>query len=160
MLLPFASEPGDPLLYHSAMKPPSLGVRSKWGRAVLYATGEKMRTSKLFPCAALKVFRRGRPSGNLLLGGSKVGQREPDFFAHCLCTSMTERMPRVVKKPAVRRSELIRCAQEFFYTRGYESTSVNDIVTALGIAKGTFYYYFDSKLAILEAMAADLHPDG
>lgn len=84
------------------MKPPSLGVQSKWGRAVLYATGEKIRRARLFPCAALKVFRRGAPSGNLLFGGSKVGQREHDFFAHCLCTSMTEQMPRAVK-PFVRK---------------------------------------------------------
>ena len=86
----------------SAMKPPALGVQSKLGRAVLYATGEKIRKAKLFPCAALKVFRQGVPSGNLLFGGSKVGQREHDFFAHCLCTSMTEQMPRAMK-PFVRK---------------------------------------------------------
>jgi hypothetical protein len=37
------------------------------------------------------------PSGNLLFGGSKIGQREVDYFEHCQCTSMTERMPRAVK---------------------------------------------------------------
>ena len=36
-------------------------------------------------------------SGNLLFGGSKVGQRESDYFSHCQCTSMTERMPRLIK---------------------------------------------------------------
>jgi len=87
----------------SAMKPPSLGVQSKWARAALYATGEKIRKAKLFPCAALKVFRSDNmPSGNLLFGGSKVGQREHDYFAHCLCTSMTEQMPRGVR-PFVRK---------------------------------------------------------
>jgi len=61
-------------------------------------------------------------------------------------------MARIVKRPDERRSELIACAQEFFYTKGYESTSVRDIVDGVGVAKGTFYYYFDSKLEILEAM--------
>ncbi|MCK4977088.1 MAG: helix-turn-helix transcriptional regulator [Anaerolineales bacterium] len=36
-----------------------------------------------------------------------------------------------------------------FYTRGFENTSISDIVNKVGVAEGTFYYYFDSKLAIL-----------
>lgn len=61
-------------------------------------------------------------------------------------------MTRIAKDPAERRTELIACAQRFFYSKGYETTSVSDIVDELGVAKGTFYYYFDSKMAILEAM--------
>jgi AcrR family transcriptional regulator len=65
-------------------------------------------------------------------------------------------MTRVVKAPDERRSELIACAQKLFYTQGYQSTSVRDIVDEVGVAKGTFYYYFDSKQAILEALVAEL----
>jgi AcrR family transcriptional regulator len=65
-------------------------------------------------------------------------------------------MARIVKTPHERRSELIACAQKLFYTKGYETTSVRDIVDEVGVAKGTFYYYFDSKQAILEAMVKDL----
>ena len=65
-------------------------------------------------------------------------------------------MPRITKKPDERRSELIDCAQRLFYSKGYESTSVRDIVDEVGVAKGTFYYYFDSKQAILEAMVDEL----
>jgi AcrR family transcriptional regulator len=65
-------------------------------------------------------------------------------------------MARIVKAPDERRSEMIACAQKFFYTKGYESTSVSDIVKAVGVAQGTFYYYFDSKQAILEALVAEL----
>ncbi|MBN1316459.1 MAG: TetR/AcrR family transcriptional regulator, partial [Anaerolineales bacterium] len=65
-------------------------------------------------------------------------------------------MARIVKKPHERRSELIACAQKFFLTKGFESTSVSDIVEEIGVAKGTFYYYFDSKQDILEAMVNDL----
>jgi len=57
-------------------------------------------------------------------------------------------MTRIVKAPDVRRSELIACAQRLFYSKGYENTSVSDIVNEVGVAKGTFYYYFKSKQAI------------
>ncbi len=65
-------------------------------------------------------------------------------------------MARIVKAPDERRSELIAAAQQLFYTKGYERTSVSDIVKAVGVAQGTFYYYFDSKQAILEALVAEL----
>lgn len=65
-------------------------------------------------------------------------------------------MTRVTKDPDERRNELIACAQQLFYSKGYERTTVRDIVDALGVAKGTFYYYFDSKLDILEAMVDEL----
>jgi len=65
-------------------------------------------------------------------------------------------MTRIVKSPDERRSELIAAAQQLFYTKGYERTSVSDIVKAVSVAQGTFYYYFDSKQAILEALVAEL----
>jgi len=65
-------------------------------------------------------------------------------------------MTRIVKAPDERRSELIAAAQQLFYTKGYEHTSVSDIVKAVGVAQGTFYYYFDSKTAVLEAVVAEL----
>lgn len=61
-------------------------------------------------------------------------------------------MARTVKAPDERRSELVVTAQQLFYTKGYERTSVSDIVEAVGVAQGTFYYYFDSKTAVLEAI--------
>lgn len=63
---------------------------------------------------------------------------------------------RITKDPDVRRSELIATAQQLFYTKGYESTSVSDIVKAVGVAKGTFYYYFETKTAVLEAMIENI----
>jgi len=65
-------------------------------------------------------------------------------------------MRRIVKSPDERRTEFIACARKFFFEKGYESTSVRDIVDEVGVAKGTFYYYFDSKQAILEALVAEL----
>jgi AcrR family transcriptional regulator len=65
-------------------------------------------------------------------------------------------MVRITKNPDERRGELIACAQELFYSKGYERTAVRDIVDELGVAKGTFYYYFDSKLAVLEAIVDEM----
>ncbi len=65
-------------------------------------------------------------------------------------------MARIVKAPDERRSELIATAQQLFYEKGYERTSVSDIVKAVGVAQGTFYYYFGSKTAVLEALVDDI----
>jgi len=65
-------------------------------------------------------------------------------------------LKRTVKSPDERRNELIACASRLFYTQGYEKTAVSDIVAEVGVAKGTFYYYFDSKQAVLEAMVDEL----
>ena len=65
-------------------------------------------------------------------------------------------MTRIVKAPDERRSELIATAQQLFYKEGYEHTSVSSIVKEIDVAQGTFYYYFDSKQAILEAVVEEL----
>lgn len=59
---------------------------------------------------------------------------------------------RVTKDPEVRRRELIGAAEELFREKGCEETSVSDIVRKVGVAQGTFYYYFRSKDAILDAV--------
>jgi AcrR family transcriptional regulator len=60
---------------------------------------------------------------------------------------------RVLKAPAVRRAELIDRAQELFLTRGYERTTINDVIAAAGLSKGAFYHHFRSKEDLLEAIA-------
>jgi AcrR family transcriptional regulator len=60
---------------------------------------------------------------------------------------------RVLKPPAVRRGELVDCAQRLFLERGYERTTINDVIAATGLSKGAFYHYFRSKEDLLEAIA-------
>ena len=57
-----------------------------------------------------------------------------------------------MKKGEMRREELLAAAEKLFYTKGYEKTSVQDILTAVGFSKGGFYHHFDSKLSVLEAI--------
>jgi AcrR family transcriptional regulator len=63
------------------------------------------------------------------------------------------RKPRILKPPAIRRAELIDCAQGLFLTRGYERTTINDVISATGVSKGAFYHHFRSKEELLEAIA-------
>lgn len=55
-----------------------------------------------------------------------------------------------MKKGEKRKQELLRIAYSMFLTRGYENTSVDEIIEEAGIAKGTYYYYFESKEQMLE----------
>ena len=57
-----------------------------------------------------------------------------------------------MKKGDVRRGELLLTAERLFYTKGYEKTSVQDILTEMNFSKGGFYHHFDSKLSVLEAI--------
>ena len=57
-----------------------------------------------------------------------------------------------MRKGDVRRSELLATAERLFYTKGYEKTSVQDILTEMNFSKGGFYHHFDSKLSVLEAI--------
>lgn len=65
-------------------------------------------------------------------------------------------MPRTIKQPAIRRAELIATARTLFFERGYEATSVEEIIVRAGLSKGAFYYYFSSKEAVLVALAEEM----
>ena len=65
---------------------------------------------------------------------------------------------RVVKKPEERRAEMIEAAAKLFVAQGFVHTSVAEIVAAVDVAKGLFYYYFTTKddmvKAVLEGFSA------
>jgi AcrR family transcriptional regulator len=50
------------------------------------------------------------------------------------------------------RDKIIEVASALFLSKGYNATTVNDILTEAGIAKGTFYHYFKSKDEIFDAI--------
>lgn len=55
-----------------------------------------------------------------------------------------------MKKGEKRKKMLLMIAYDLFLTRGYENTSVDEIIEKAQIAKGTYYYYFQSKEQMLE----------
>ncbi|MED1945295.1 MULTISPECIES: TetR/AcrR family transcriptional regulator [Brevibacillus] len=65
-------------------------------------------------------------------------------------------MKRIVKDPTTRRAELLEAAGELFRNQGYVHTTVDAIIQKVGVAKGTFYYYFKSKEEILEAFVQSM----
>jgi AcrR family transcriptional regulator len=48
-----------------------------------------------------------------------------------------------------RKQRIIDNASDLFAAKGYHGTTIDEIVQATGIAKGTFYIYFDSKEELL-----------
>lgn len=50
------------------------------------------------------------------------------------------------------KEELIRVATQCFSERGYQNTTLEDIVSQVNISRVTFYTYFESKEALLKAI--------
>lgn len=53
-------------------------------------------------------------------------------------------------KTTNRKEELLNIAYNKFITQGYQNTSIDEIISEAKIAKGTYYYYFESKEKTLE----------
>lgn len=52
-----------------------------------------------------------------------------------------------------KKEKIIHAAIDVFQEKGIEKTKVSDIVKGAGIAQGTFYLYFSSKLSVMPAIA-------
>jgi len=67
---------------------------------------------------------------------------------------------------ALRRDEFVDVAMRLMQTKGWDATSIQDVLTDVGASKGAFYHYFSSKADLLEAVIeritetamASLHP--
>ena len=53
--------------------------------------------------------------------------------------------PRFHKLPAAQQQAILLVAFDEFATHGFNGASLNRIIDAAGISKGSMYYYFDSK---------------
>ena len=56
------------------------------------------------------------------------------------------------KSPEARKKEIMDVAETLFITKGYAKTTINNILSEIDIAKGTFYYYFKSKEDVMDAI--------
>lgn len=63
---------------------------------------------------------------------------------------------RITKDPTERKAEILDVAEDLFAQKGYEATSVREIVKRVGVAQGLFYYYFKSKSEVLNAVVERL----
>jgi len=62
-------------------------------------------------------------------------------------------------EPRERKVQILSHAARLFGDRGYHDTSISDIIAASGIARGTFYLYFENKRAIFEELLDGLLGD-
>lgn len=53
-----------------------------------------------------------------------------------------------------KRRRILEVASELFIAHGYRKASISDIARRAGIAKGTFYLYFENKIDVLLAVIA------
>jgi AcrR family transcriptional regulator len=63
-------------------------------------------------------------------------------------------MPRTLdpEAHAVRRDAFVDAAQRLIQAKGYELMSLQDVLDELDASRGAFYHYFDSKVALLDAV--------
>jgi AcrR family transcriptional regulator len=53
--------------------------------------------------------------------------------------------PRFAKLPLAQQQAILRAALDEFAAHGFHDASLNRIIEAAGISKGSMYYYFDGK---------------
>lgn len=51
------------------------------------------------------------------------------------------------------KERIVEAAWELFYEKGYDNTTMEDIIRLSDTSKGSFYYYFDSKDALLGTLS-------
>lgn len=57
--------------------------------------------------------------------------------------------------PEQTERRILDAARRLFAEKGYEKTSVQDIISATGLSKGAVYHHFRSKEAILDRLNDD-----
>ncbi len=65
---------------------------------------------------------------------------------------MTRHLPQ-----AEREEQILRAARKVFVEKGFENARMTDVASAAGLSKGAVYFYFDSKQALIRALAAQEH---
>ena len=61
----------------------------------------------------------------------------------------------VASKQNVKR-RIVDAAWKLFYEKGYDDTTVDDIIKLSDTSKGSFYYYFGSKDSLLDTLSTIL----
>lgn len=62
--------------------------------------------------------------------------------------------PKWERRPDERPREILEAALHVFASRGYAASRIQDVAAAAGVTKGTVYYYFDNKEALLVRLVA------
>jgi len=58
-------------------------------------------------------------------------------------------------KGEITREKILECAREIFNTKGFSATTINDLVQATGMQKGSLYFHFSGKDDIARAVLSE-----
>ena len=64
----------------------------------------------------------------------------------------TKRSKRSNLDKAARRQQILEAARDVFAKRGYHQTTIDHVDQEAGVARGTFYLYFEDKRAVLSEL--------
>ena len=64
--------------------------------------------------------------------------------------------PRRTETETVRHEQILAAARKVFQEKGYDGTTIADIVKEAGVAQGTFYLYYSSKRDAFLALSQQL----
>lgn len=64
-----------------------------------------------------------------------------------------------VRSPSARLDEIYTAAAQVFSEKGYHGASIQHVADAVGILKGSLYYYIDSKQDLLFGIIDEVHRD-
>jgi AcrR family transcriptional regulator len=64
---------------------------------------------------------------------------------------------RTILRPNQRRQQLLEAATWVFARKGYRHANVSDIIARAGVARGTFYLYFEGKERIFLTIVDEFH---
>ena len=67
-------------------------------------------------------------------------------------SGMMQRQVNGMKKGESTRLEILQVADRLFCSKGYDQTSVQDILDIIHGSKGGFYHHFPSKDAVLQTL--------
>jgi AcrR family transcriptional regulator len=88
-----------------------------------------------------------------------MAPRKPRPVAESARTGSPKAAPGSLNGARARDREVIEAAVQIFWEKGYANTSVQDVADALGMLKGSLYYYIDSKERLLEKIFDDSHAE-
>jgi AcrR family transcriptional regulator len=92
--------------------------------------------------------KKSTPSKKKAAGGGRTTERRPGRPGGVRDTNRRERM-----------EALAAAAMQLFLARGIEQTTIDDITSAAGVSKGSFYRYFEDKTALVDHLLAPVREE-
>jgi len=68
-------------------------------------------------------------------------------------------MSKKIERGQATRGRLVATAARLFAEKGYEATSIEDLLRELGMSRGALYHHFDSKEAVFEAVLHEIEAE-